>query len=93
MRKRSSKSAPGVKRPWLIECDEASHPLDADAVPLEAGVRCVPPAKASLGARRVTFSPAAIVIASLPDGWPQEGQNRASGVTSAAHAPQRTREF
>jgi hypothetical protein len=89
IRKRSSNKVPGGKRPWLIESDEVSHPVDADVAPLGAGVRSTP-AGLPLGARRVTFSFAEMVTASLLDGWPQDEQNLASGGMSAAHAPQRT---
>jgi len=43
-----------------------------------------------LGDRRVTLSFAEMVSASLPDGRPQEGQNRASCGISAAQSTQRT---
>jgi hypothetical protein len=92
IRKRSSNKVPGGKRPWLIESDEVSHPVDADVAPLGPGVRSTP-AGLPLGARRVTFSFAEMVTASLLDGWPHEGQNRASCGISAAQSTQRTREF
>jgi hypothetical protein len=42
IRYRLSKSAPGSKRPWLMESDEESQPLDGGfAAP--AGVRRVKP--------------------------------------------------
>jgi hypothetical protein len=92
IRKRLSKSVPGAKRPWLIESDVVSHPVEAGEA-LGAGVRGEAPAGATLGDKRVTFSLAEMVTASLLDGWPQDEQNFASGGMSAAHAPQRTWEF
>jgi hypothetical protein len=96
IRNRWSKSVPGGKRPWLIESDEVSHPADVDAAGvgrLDGGVRWEPAARARSGDTRATCSVAEMVIASLPDGWPQAGQNRASCGISAAQSPQRTREF
>ena len=96
IRKRLSNSVPGGKRPWLIESEEVNHPAEVDAAdvgPLDVGVRWEPVATVRSGDKRVTFSPAEMVIASLPDGWPQAGQNRASCGISAAQSPQRTREF
>jgi hypothetical protein len=53
IRKRLSKRVPGGKRPWLIESDVVSHPLEPVA-PL--GVRTEPVATGTPGARRVTSS-------------------------------------
>jgi hypothetical protein len=88
IRKRLSKSVPGGNRPWLIESEDVSQPLEPVAAPL--GVRTVAEGKAPLGAKRVTLSLAEMVRGSADAGWPQDGQNRASGEISAAHAPQRT---
>jgi hypothetical protein len=69
-RKRLSKRVPGEKRPWLIESDPVSHPVEAvetDVLPLEAGIRCETPADDPLGDKRVTFSSPEMVSASLPD--------------------------
>ena len=93
IRKRLSKSVPGEKRPWLIESDAVSQPVEGD-VPLFGGaVRCGAPADDPLGDKRVTFSSPESVRASLPDRWPQEGQNRASCGMSAAQSTHRTMEF
>ena len=73
IRKRLSKRVPGEKRPWLIESDPVSHPVEAveaveDDVPLfGAAIRCEAPADDPLGDKRVTFSSPEIVSASLPD--------------------------
>ena len=67
IRKRLSKRVPGEKRPWLIESDAVSLPVEADVPPLEAGIRCEPPADDPLGDKRVTFSSPEMVSASLPD--------------------------
>jgi hypothetical protein len=88
IRKRLSKSVPGGNLPWLIESEDVSQPLEPVAAPL--GVRTVAEGKAPLGAKRVTLSLAEMVRGSADAGWPQDGQNRASGEISAAHAPQRT---
>ena len=73
IRKRLSKRVPGEKRPWLIESDAVSQPVEAgeaveDDVPLfGAAIRCEASADDPLGDRRVTFSSPEIVSASLPD--------------------------
>ena len=67
IRKRLSKRVPGEKRPWLIESDPVSQPVEADVLPLEAGIRCEPPADDPPGDKRVMFSSPEIVSASLPD--------------------------
>jgi len=51
IRYRSLRTAPGAKRPWLIESDEVSQPLDGRRV-LSGGVRTVEPD----GARTVICS-------------------------------------
>ena len=67
IRKRLSRRVPGEKRPWLIESDPVSQPVETD-VPLFGGaVRCEAPADDPLGDKRVTFSSPEIVSASLPD--------------------------
>ena len=67
IRKRLSKRVPGEKRPWLIESDPVSQPVETD-VPLFGGaVRCEAPDDDPLGDKRVTFSSPEIVSASLPD--------------------------
>ena len=96
IRKRLSKSVPGEKRPWLIESDAVSQPVEAveaDVPPFGAAIRCEAPADDPLGDKRVTFSSPEIVSASLPDRWPQEGQNRASCGISAAQSTHRTMGF
>ena len=60
---------------------------------LSKSVRGEAPADDPLGDKRVTFSSPEIVSASLPDRWPQEGQNRASCGMSAAQSTHRTMEF
>ena len=71
IRYRLSSSAPGSKRPWLMESDEVSQPLDG-GFPAGGGVRRVKPP----GDNPVAWL-APTVTASDPAGQPQDAQNRA----------------
>ena len=93
IRKRLSKRVPGEKRPWLIESDAVSQPVEGVVPLFGAAIRCEAPADDPLGDKRVTFSSPEIVSASLPDRWPQDGQNRASCGISAAQSTHRTMGF
>jgi hypothetical protein len=76
IRYRLSRSEPGPKRPWLMESDEVSQPLDG-SFPAAGGVRRVTP-----GDNSVAWL-APIVSASDPTGHPHDAQNRAaSGMTA-----------
>ena len=77
IRYRPSSSEPGSKRPWLIESDAVSQPLDGGC-PAAGGVRRVKPP----GDTPVAWL-APIVSASDPAGHPHDGQNRAASGTIA----------
>jgi hypothetical protein len=87
IRYRSLRIAPGAKRPWLIESDDESQPLDGGRC-TSAGVRTVIPP----GASTVTC-PAPVIVMSACAGRPHEGQNLALSDTSPPHSGQRTRRF
>ena len=87
IRYRSLRMAPGANRPWLIESDDDSHPLD--------GWR-----RASCGVRNSEPAGATTVTCSVPDtvmsacaGLPQEEQNRAVSGVSVPQPGQRTPRF
>ncbi len=84
IRYRSLRMAPGAKRPWLIESDDDSHPLDGGRR-ASCGVRNPDPA----GPRTVTCSTPPTVT-SAPVGRPHAGQNRAVSVVSLPHDEQCT---
>ena len=75
IRYRLSSSAPGPKRPWLIESDEVSQPLDGG---FPADVRRVKPP----GDDSVAWL-APIVSASDSAGHPHDAQNRAPSGRAA----------
>jgi hypothetical protein len=77
IRYRLSSSAPGPKRPWLIESDEVSQPLDG-SFPAAGGVRRVK----TPGDNSVAWL-APIVSASDPAGHPHDAQNRAASGRTA----------
>ncbi len=96
MRYRPSSSVPGPKRPWLIESDPVSHPLDGGRALLAGEARRVPSAGGEPGERRVASSVAAIVSSDPPGveaGVPQDGQKRAAAGTDAPQKTQGTGGF
>src|SRR5688500_12816248 len=103
-RYRPSSSVPGPKRPWLIESDPVSHPLDGGCAPLAGEVRRVPSTGGGPGERRVASSDAATVDPAgapaarsgrggVEAGVPQDGQNRAAAGTDAPQKTQGTGGF
>ena len=87
IRYRPSSTVPGANRPWLIESDEVSHPLDGGRA--AEGFRVAE----SGGASRVASSDEPNVVASVAAGTPHAGQKRAPSGIVAAHLEQDTREF
>jgi hypothetical protein len=78
---------PGANRPWLIESDEESQPLDGGRA--TEGLR----GAESDGASRVASSGEPSVVASVAADKPHVGQKRAPSGIAAAHLEQDTGEF
>jgi hypothetical protein len=82
MRYRLSNRTPGAKRPWLIESDELSQPLDGALTPAGGVLRGKAP-----GADWVAWL-APIVTAPDSAGDPHEAQNRAASGRTARQLTQ-----
>src|SRR5690242_19204095 len=83
IRYRPSKSTPGAKRPWLIESEDVSQPLD-EGVAAVAALRCV---RAPPDDWVMSLTP--IVSTSEPAGAPHDAQKRAASGRTAWQFAQR----
>src|ERR1041385_1869407 len=94
IRYRPSSRVPGAKRPWLIESDDASHPLSEFGAAAGVGVRRLTTPIGPLGAGLVGCAPTAIVTASsAASAAPHEGQKRAASGAWLPQLVQVTSEF